>query len=238
MSNGLQVSAFYTYSKAYDHSDDYFNNDPSVQYGPVDYNRDHVFTASVIYQMPFGKGRAFGKNLSRTADYIVGGWQVSSLTTIASGLPFTYSYQFASSDVDSGPGRPDKVGSFPQGAGKLDPNAHVVHYFTPVVTMTSNGQTSGPWRRPAQYTFGNSGRNAGIGPSMFTSDMSLMKNFSLGGSQKVEFKMDIYNVFNHPVLGSPNTCIDCSISAGAGEITSLQGYTFMRRLQFGAHYTF
>lgn len=242
MSNGLQVTAFYVWSKALDHSGDYFSVDPHFGYGPGDFSRSQLATAAVIYDLPFGRGKAFGSNISKAANYLIGGWQLSTVTSVASGLPFTWTYAGASADgYDTGLSmRPTKTGSFQTGAGRFDNG--VVQYFTPIATLTKDengiGQQVGAFRRPDSYTFGNQVRNSGVGPGMFTSDLSISKNFAITEIWKGEFKVDIYNVFNHPVLGSPNSCVDCGVDNGAGQITSLQGGVQMRRLQFGARFSF
>ncbi len=238
MTKGLQINASYTWAKSLDHTGDYFNNDTHFGYGPGDYNRKQVATAAVIYDLPFGKGKMFAGNISKAADYVVGGWQLSTITGIASGLPFTYSYQASGADgYDTGLSmRPRRAGNWNVGAGKLTSDQKV-QYFTPIATLSAQGGQVGPWQRPAAYTFGGS-RNEGIGPGMFTSDMSVSKNFAITEMVKGQFKMDIYNLFNHPVLGSPNSCVDCSVSNGGGQITGLQGGIYMRRLQFGARFSF
>ena len=241
MSNGLQINAFYVWSKSLDHSGDYFAVNQHFGYGPGDYNRTHNATAAVIYDLPFGKGKAYANHISKAADYLVGGWQLSTVTSWASGLPFTWSYANASADgYDTGLSmRPTKTGAFQTSTSKFDAANKVVQYFIPVATLTKDsngiGEQVGPWRRPDSYTFGNQVRNSGVGPSMFTSDLSISKNFAITEIWKGEFKMDVYNLFNHPVLGSPNSCVDCSTG---GQISNLQGGTYMRRLQFGARFSF
>jgi hypothetical protein len=98
---------------------------------------------------------------------------------------------------------------------------------------------------PACGTLGNAGRNSLWGPRAFSSDLSVLKNFSITERIKAQFRFDAYNVFNHPILGfnssQGNTCIDC---AGAGQITAIEADASpnapngMRQLQFGLRATF
>ena len=78
------------------------------------------------------------------------------------------------------------------------------------------------------------------GPRLFTADMSLLKNIDITERVKAQFRMDAFNVFNHPVLGfntdQGNHCIDCG--GDAGKITSLENDTRMRELQFGLRFSF
>jgi len=67
--------------------------------------------------------------------------------------------------------------------------------------------------------------------------MSVFKNFVVTERVKVQFRFDAFNVFNHPVLNTPNSCVDCT-TGQPGLITSLEPDTQMRRLQFGIRATF
>ncbi len=237
---GLQFSAHYTWSKALNYDSDYFVIDPRVAYGPDDFNRNHVFITSLLWALPFGKGRMFASNSGRVLDTIIGGWQLNTVTNWSGGLPWTPTYSKCEADKDTGPCRPNRAGSFSTGAGSLDPVKHFVPFFTPVAEMTANGVTNGGWNRPAKGIFGNAGRNSMRGPHMFTSNMSLLKKFVITERVGAEFRVEAFNVFNHPVLGfnsqQGNHCIDCG--GDAGQITRLQDDIGMRQLQFGLRLSF
>jgi hypothetical protein len=125
-------------------------------------------------------------------------------------------------------------GSFNLGAGSFDPVNHQVTYFTPLSSLT------GPYTDPGKGKLGNVERNSLFGPRLFTDDMALFKNFGITERVKGQFRMDAYNVFNHPVYGFSSTqgnlCIDCK--GDAGKITHLESDTQMRQLQFGLKFTF
>jgi len=97
--------------------------------------------------------------------------------------------------------------------------------------------SSGPFSLPDCATGGNVGRNSFRGPGAFWDNLALAKAFGITERFNVEFRMDTYNLFNHPNLANPNTCIDCS--GDAGKILGLAGSTTgisnngMRYLQFG-----
>ena len=71
--------------------------------------------------------------------------------------------------------------------------------------------------------------------------MSIMKNFSLTEQFKLQFRMDAFNIFNHPVLGfnsnQGNLCVDC-VGTNAGQVTDIEADTQMRALQFALRLTF
>ncbi|GAC1428323.1 MAG: hypothetical protein NVS1B11_07890 [Terriglobales bacterium] len=232
--HGLQFLAHYTFSHANDYTDNYYVDNPRIAYGPDDFNRKQVFVTNIVYELPFGRGKAFGGDSSRLADLIIGGWQLNNTTNWSSGLPFTPSTAECGSQEDVGVCRPNKgSGSFHVGAGSFNPVNHTVVYFTPLTSL------GGPFTTPAAGTIGNAGRNILYGPRLFTSDMSLFKNFAVSERVKVQFRVDAFNVFNHPVLGfsstQGNTCIDC---AGAGVITDIEQDTSMRQLQFALRINF
>src|SRR5262249_58944376 len=66
----------------------YFFFDSSLNRGTAGWSRDHTFVLSQVYELPFGKGKKFLNHLSTAGDYLLGGWQFNSNTTIQSGLPF------------------------------------------------------------------------------------------------------------------------------------------------------
>ena len=241
LSQGLQFSAHYTWSRAMAYNDNYFAINPFTGYGPDDYNRRHVFVLDMLYELPIGRGRMFMSDMNRFADAILGGWQLSTITNISSGLPFTAGYSECGQDRDTGPCRPNRVGSFSQGVGGLVINGGSPYrtYFTPVAPLTVNGANSGAFSRPAVGAFGGS-YNSFTGPRSFSSDMGLLKNFSITERFKARFTADAFNIFNHPIQAIPgNTCIDCTGPGGdAGRITNIEEGTKMRNFQFGLRLSF
>ena len=240
-SKGLQVISHYTWSRANNYNDEYFPIDPGVEYGRDDFNREHVFVANVLYELPFGKGKDYLGGAGRAADLIVGGWQMNWTLNWSSGLPWTPSYSQCGADKDTGPCRPNLVGSFSPSAGSLDPVKHQVVFFTPSATLASPGATAGAFQRPQPGTFGAVARNKFTGPGFFGANLAVMKNFTVTERVKAQFRVDAFNVFNHPVYGfsstAGNRCIDCA-GTDAGLIKNIEDGTTMRQLQFGLRITF
>jgi hypothetical protein len=236
MSHGLQFITFYTWSRSLNYNNTYYVVNPKVAYGPNDQNRPQTFVFNSVYQLPFGKGRMFAGNAGRAENLIIGGWQITGTLNYSAGLPFTPSYGACNSDQDVGVCRPDKgnLGAFPLGGGSFDPINHEVTYFTPVAPIQP-GPGNGPWIRPARGTLGDAGNFSLTGPRYFGTDMSVMKDFALTERFNLQFRMDAFNVFNHPVLGfngnQGNTCIDC-VGTNAGKVTDIEADTTMRALQF------
>ena len=270
ISQGLQFVSHYTWSRARFYDNNYFAIDPKVAYGPMNVNRNHVWVTNFLYELPFGKGKKFMGDANRLMDTVIGGWRVTSITNWSGGLPWTPQFGDCGLDQDVGVCRPDKAsGSFREGP-KRDSNGNLTWFtpiFTtipdptdPTKTCTLNGlgiylpgtckpdpnqctkprPTIGGFARTACGTLGNIGLDSFRGPHLFTSNLSLAKNFNITERYKAEFRMDANNIFNHPVLGfnytQGNTCIDCG--GDAGRITNIENNTSMRLLTFGLRFSF
>jgi carboxypeptidase family protein/TonB-dependent receptor-like protein len=241
-SQGLQFQANYTWSKSLNYDSNYYIDNPTVAYGPDDMNRKHVFIFNAVYTLPFGRGKAYAANAGRALDAVIGGWELSTTTNWSSGLPWTPSTSVCGNEEDVGVCRPDRgSGSFPTGPGSLDVINHWVPFFTPQ-------PLGGAFTDPGKGRLGTAGRNIMVGPRSFTSDLSLMKNFKVTERLNAQFRMDAFNVFNHPVLGfnanQGNLCIDCSPTSNAGKITDIEAdaspgsTTGMRQIEFALRFQF
>jgi len=237
---GLQFVSHYTFSHANNYDSNYYAINHSIAWGPVDFNRNQVWVLNTVYELPFGKGKSYLGNASKAENYLVGGWQLSNTTNWSSGLPWTPSFGECGSEEDVGVCRPNKGnGSFHTGLGSLDPIAHTITYYTPVANIVTN---PGAFADPGKGNLGNIGRNSFHGPAGFYSDLSVVKKFFVTEKFNAQFRMDAFNIFNHPVYAfsannGAQTCIDCS-GGNNGKITSLEGGTTMRQLQFAIRFDF
>jgi hypothetical protein len=261
-SRGLQLLSHYTFAHANKYDSNYFANNHPYSYGPDDQVRTHVWVTEAVYELPFGRGKSFAGNSGRLKDLLIGGWQITGTTNWSGGLPWTPSFSNCGQVNDVGLCRPDKnAGSFHVGAGKFDPVNHVVPFFTPIPTLAydpaalvpgvdtcSLPRPSGPgWKMPACGALGNAGLLRLRGPRAFFADAAVFKNFTVTERVKMQFRMDAFNVFNHPVLGFNNNqtgsgaCIDCG---GNGNITDIEldaspgSTTGMRQLEFALRLMF
>ncbi len=245
-SNGVQVLAHYTWSKARAHESDYFFNDPAADYGDSYYNRKNVFVMTGNWNLPFGHNQAFGGAVSGVANQIIGGWSLNGDWTWASGLPFTPSYSLCTADQDiDGQGgtlcRPNNArgASYGLGAQGFNPLTHSNRYFNNVPLLAFNGAVEGPYQRPAFGTFGNIQRNSLTGPGMIDVDASVTKAFLLPRGVNFQLTAQAFNVFNHPNLGQPSSCVDCGTSSGlVNDIVASQNGSSMRILQFAGKFQF
>jgi outer membrane receptor protein involved in Fe transport len=226
---GYQFLAHYTWSKILGYDSDYYAVDPKLNYGAANADRRHVFVLSNVIELPFGKGKAFLGGIKGIADGVVGGWSLSGAVTWESGLPFSPSYSSCGVDRDTGPCRPDLVGAVHTTGSRNG-------YFTATdgVPLQSNGMlgdTIGPWRRPAAGTFGNAGRNSLRGPGFFQGDVSVAKVIALKEKVSLQFRADIFNLFNTVNLDLPQTCVDCQ-TRGMIYNTAFGGTALQRQMMF------
>ncbi len=167
MGNGLSLSAGYTYSKALDEggggnsaSAESRNNvqnprDVRAEYGLADFNYAHRFSASIIYDLPFGRGRRFLGSANGVVDAIAGGWELTSIVTAQSGPPGTLTMATATSNTGTTQ-YPNRVCD-----GNLPSSQRTIHRWFDTNCFAA----------PAIYTFGNAGRNIMIAPGLETWDL-------------------------------------------------------------------
>ncbi len=237
-SRGYSLLTHYTWSRAYNYTNTYYNIDPDLAYGPNDNHRRHVVGLNGVWELPFGARRTYLGNAGRALNAVVGGWQLATVYTWQSGLPFTPSYRDCNADRDTGWCRPDVVGDWKPERQ----TAEAWFVTTPlaadgrVTPLTANGQTLGPWRRPVRGTFGNVPRNQLIGPRFSQLDLSVFKNFMVTEGVRAQFRAEAFNLANVVNLANPNTCVDCP--GTAGRITNIFQLAVMRQWQFGLRLEF
>jgi len=237
---GLQLISHYTYAKANAYNGSYYAISHPIAYGPNDFVRNQVWVFNPVYELPFGRGKQFLGNSSKVVDYLVGGWQLSDSTNWSSGLPWTPTTTECGGEQDVGICRPNKgSGSFALGVGPLLHPAGgnpVRQYFTPLTTL------GGPFTDAGNGHLGNVGYNSYRGPRGFYSDLSVVKNIPIVERVKAQFRMDAFNIFNHPVYAfsgnnGANGCVDCQGGTN-GQITDIEAGTTMRALQFAIRFNF
>jgi hypothetical protein len=208
-SQGVQFLVSYTYGKSLDYGSSAASGGGAVGNGQTVTNMDawkgpsgfdvrHRAVISYVYELPFGVGRRWMSESGGVVGGIVGGWQLSGITTLTTGRPFSVSLQ---TGVNNGaPSWPNRIGS-----GKLD-DPSVDLWFNPADFVA-----------PPPNTYGDAGRGILYGPGHINFDTSLSKRFVVVGESNVEFRWDVFNLFNHPGFGFPNSAIG---NPNAGRITT------------------
>jgi len=193
----------------------------SCNYGPSGTVRPWSWTSAASWELPFGHGRAYANGLSRGGDALVGGWSLSGIFNFEGGQYFT-PYNLSSPGILNSPiyDRPNLIG-----------NPHVSH------PNRNEWYNPAAYGKPAQYTFGNAGRNSLLGPGYGEVDLSLTKAFAITEKAHLDLKWDVFNALNRENLATP-TCSGAAFVdyVNAGQICSI--VDFRRRMQLGVHLTF
>jgi hypothetical protein len=222
---GLQFLVSYTYGKSLDYGSSAASGGGAVGggqtvtnmdawHGPSGYDTRHRAVISNVYELPFGTGRRWMSEAGGLLQGVVGGWQLSGITTLTTGRPFTVTLQ---TGVNNGaPSWPNRIGS-----GVLDePTVDAWFKTTDFVA-------------PPQNTYGDSGRGILYAPGHVNVDASLSKRFNVTGRSNLEVRWDVFNLFNHPGFGFPNSAIG---NANAGRITTT--IVDNRSMQFALKFNF
>jgi hypothetical protein len=258
LSRGLSLQASYTWSKDLTTlTQTNFNNisadsnNPSnlgQQYGPAYFSHPNRFIVNYSYELPFG-------NHKGALGALANEWSVSGVTTVQDGTPLTIS--------DSGTGTAYGLGSFGLARAQMCPNASYSSIGTPGGIESRLGGTSGgpgylnikafcpapvaPNSPDGSTLFGNSGQGIILGPGQFNWDISVVKNFRITERQRVQWRTEFFNAFNHPQFAPPgSTTTGFSSTPPAQLAVSSPGqfgqitYTSVspRVLQFALKYTF
>ena len=170
-----------------------------------------------IWQLPFGKGQRF-LNGGGLANALAGGWEVSGIVTLQTGLPFTVNANQDFSNTGSTNPRPDRICN---GAG---PQTVAEWFNTNCFTTDALSQAL----ENGTPRFGNSGKNILYGPRMQQWDVAFIKRNRLTEKVNLEFRAEFFNLFNHPYFNTPDATIG---SSTAGQLTGEAGTP--RDIQFG-----
>jgi hypothetical protein len=243
-SQGISLTTNYTYAKSIDNAsgtrtqglDTLFPQDSSClscERGLSSFDVRHRWVLGAVYELPIGRGKPLNINNS-VANAFIGGWQLSTNTTIQSGVPQTLNIGINNAGTNNPlPDRPSYSGTGTGYAADRTPS----RWFDPASFIVS-----------PQGTFGNVGRNTMLTPHFQSIDMALAKNFTMPYSERhaLQFRVEAFNVFNHPVWGAPNGNILAGPAIpGAPANAAHQGFGVisttaipMRQIQLGLKYSF
>jgi hypothetical protein len=225
MSHGLQFDVNYTWSHSLDNisapANEAFGSNGAggimcdsihiaVCYGNSDFDVQQAITGDWLYQLPIGRGKAFGSSMPRWADEVVGGWGVSGLVSWRTGLAYqTVANAFPISFANNVPA----IFNGDNSAIQISPHAEInAATGEPTIQLFKNQPAAiGAFSGPLGLEAGS--RNNLRGPHFSDFDMGLIKHFPLTEQVRMEFRADAYNVFNHPNFELPG-------ASGTADITS------------------
>jgi hypothetical protein len=208
--HGLTLQASYTWSHELDYVSGDLNAlsnpfDRSFNYGSGDLDRRHIATFNYVYDLPFFRNSNHG--FTRR---VLGGWQLSGITTFQTGAPLTPT--LSNSEVNLG----------------LDPSGSNITARPDIVSSASYPKTQTQWFNTAAYvapqflSFGTAARGSLAGPGRNNWNLSLFKSFSMpfpGNPEgaRVEFRGETFNTFNHTQFHDVNTSFG---NTNFGQVTS------------------
>jgi Carboxypeptidase regulatory-like domain len=243
-SGGFGMTTAYTFSKAlgYQSEDSFleFFINPRRNWQRLNFDRKHFFVQSYVYELPFGRGKQFLQ--AGPASWILGGWQINGILTIASGAPLgnnggTVAFSYSAAGL------------------KAPGNQNTLNHFGPIHVLYGDG-FGNPWfdntkcsatvttncfAPPGPLQFGNLGPNLIDGPGYWNLDASLFRNFKINERWNLQLRGEAFSVVNTPQWGQPNTDYT---SANFGLITGLANQLpggqggGARQIQLGAKLTF
>jgi hypothetical protein len=245
----LQFQASYTFGKSLDERSgtagrQEFSNGQARTFDPYarfldrarsDFDVRHSFVANMSYDLPFGK------NSKGLVKQLVGGYQINAIVTMSSGVPFSVL-------VDGDPDR-----------DATDDNAARPNIIPGVSLTPPGGSTVDLWFNPAAFApptvgfRGSAPRNILTGPNFRNVDFSVIKNFVIDERRRIQFRAEIFNIFNHPNFDLPANSEDGQIifnftpasgttparftqAASTGRIFSTSNDA--REIQFGVKFIF
>lgn len=235
-SNGYQFDVNYTFSKSLDNNSSQVNTvtgglicdvaDPDICRGPSDFDIRHLFNANFIWEIPFGRGRAFGSNLNRWLDAALGGWNISGIGSARSGLAirsttnsFPLGFNLNSSAIVIGPQSAFEADIHDEGTG--------IQFFAD--PQAANNAL----RFPRHGELG--GRNTFRSPIFWGLDLGISKKIRAPWNERhaFTFRADAFNVTNTNAFSTPNLLKD---GTTFGRITS--SLNSPREIQFAVRFDF
>ncbi|MBE7157988.1 MAG: TonB-dependent receptor, partial [Rhodospirillales bacterium] len=235
MVGGLTLLNSFTWQRSLDNaSASLEGNTPSPQdannlradYAQSDYNLPVSNVTTLIYDLPFGRGRAFMNHPGGFVQNALGGWQVSLVNTSQSGTPFNIVYgpssanqvsrQIAATYRGANEYRPNRVAGVPLTLGRTRqlPNTGYFQFINPAaLTLPATGTATAPLS-----PFGNLGRNPARTTAFNETDLDFNKRFTLPVERlQLEFRGELYNLFNHTNLYLPSGTVSGTLG---GAVTS------------------
>ena len=253
--SGLTLNAQYTFSSSRGNTSGSNDARTSAQldnfgadFGRNNFDVRHSFNFSALYALPVGKGKTFDLG-SGAANYILGGWEVGGIVNARSGLPIEVLIVRPDVVIQcTNPAAGCVAGQVLPLPGTI-PAAGLPAGFTAVVN-TPGGGASRNVRRPdvvagqpfylnndrniinpaafaipAPGTFGNLRRNALVGPSFKQFDLTLSKRFSVTERANIQFRTEVFNLFNTTNFANPSATLNNSVGVGTNLLQPGQSFT-------------
>jgi hypothetical protein len=246
MANGLDAQVAYTYSKCLSDSGGFYGTwgasqtshgqvgwtniyNPRMDWGPCFFDQTHILSSYATYQLPIGRGKLLGRNMSTVADAIVGHWEIGGTLSLHSGNAMSdfagwggqsEAYATNGASAEFGGDRSNCNGPIKYLKKYVPATGSTPAYMQWFDPSTFSAPTTGP---NGQVAFGTCGQGDIRGPRYADIDFSLHKGFPISETKRFEFRAEAYNLFNHPALAAPDLSVGDTGARGFGAITQSQG---------------
>jgi len=228
-------------------------------YGQSDYNLPIANITTLVYELPFGQGKRWMNTANGPLNAILGGWQVSGVNFMQAGTPFNIQYtpnaknQVSPTLTQNWRGfaayRPNLVPGVPYIQKTHLANGQVQYINAAALNIPETYTSGSSFVSGATIAspFGSLPKNFGRTPAYYETDLAFNKHFNTPIERvKIEFRSELYNIFNHTNLYLPGGTGGSTVSGtanGASAPTSLAGGTITstfspRIVQFGLKVTF
>ena len=199
----------------------------------------HTFSMSLLYSLPYGRGRQFGRDISPVADALLGGWDVGGIVNARSGVPVSVLivrpdivYRDSGGNIFANPAA-DRTAIINVPGGGASRNTRRPDLVPGVDPYIKDGGlvflNPAAFATPAPGTFGNLERNKIHGPGFKQADFFFAKHFAIGGRRDLEFRGELFNIFNTVNFANPVGTLPQAIPTAALSETN--------RVQPGQPYT-
>ena len=203
---------------------------PRNDKGPSGFDQRINNVTSFVFDVPYGKGRRWGRNIPTALDFAIGGWQASSIVTLQSGQALNLRYPDASGLLSDN--QPTFLGNVALRPNLVDPSQSIYSSTKDYTNYFNRANLATP---PVTNPFGNLGRNVAYGFPLYQTDFTIAKNFPMrfiNEGARLQFRSEFYNFFNKTNFAAPT--VDLS-SGNFGRSTSTfdpRYIQFALKLQF------
>jgi hypothetical protein len=234
----------FTYSKAIDNvgqvlegtnggspnPQDFYN--PNNDKGPSSFDQRFNNTTSIVYALPFGRGKRYGSGMPGVLDAIAGGWEASSIINLQSGQPLNLRY--GDTDGRLSDGQADFLGNVALRPNVIDPAAGILNP-SGQRTFDNYFNRANLVIPPATQPFGNIGRNAVYGYALYQVNLMMQKNFALpfiNEQSRLTFRAEAFNLFNTTNFTAPTTDLRSANFGRVGSTFDPRAIQLALRLSF------
>ena len=222
LSHGLILNVNYVWAHSLNDTPPVFasyqdDHNPRLDYGSDESDVRHLLEFDYIYQLP---------SAPRLPRWLGSGWQINGITEMRAGLPFSISCGCDPLKVGQATGRADQILGIPIRPASFDIPARQVN--------------AAAFATPATGRLGTSGRDILRGPAAYNFDFSLFKIFTIRERQHLEFRAEVFNLFNTPQFANPSASLASAASFGQSlsTINTVSGFGTNRQTQFALRYSF